>query len=159
VKWCLQNGVPVLPGVSTPTEIERAMSLGLTYLKFFPAEASGGKEMLSALYAPYRDIRFMPTGGICLENMKAYLSLPNVFACGGSWICRPELIDAENFGEIERLSSEAVAAMHGFELLHVESTVKMKKRQKEPPLRLKIFSCRKKGMRRIRFLSEGSPKF
>lgn len=114
VNFCLEQNIPVLPGVSSPTEIEAAMELGLDVLKFFPAEASGGCKMLKALASPYQKIKFIPTGGIGLKNLNDYLNLPNVLACGGSWICPDSLVDAQKFEEIEALCRQAVLTMHGF---------------------------------------------
>lgn len=86
VRWAEAQGVPYLPGVATPTEVQRALALGLTLLKFFPAEALGGVRVLQA-YAPvFPGVRFVPTGGIGPENLQAYLALENVLACGGSWL-------------------------------------------------------------------------
>lgn len=119
VKWCLANDVAVLPGVATPTEIEAAMALGLTTLKFFPAAQNGGIPMLKALASPYGGVRFVPTGGVNLANLVEYLDLPNVAACGGSWICPPDRIDAGDWAGIERLCQEAVRTLHGFALLHI----------------------------------------
>ncbi len=119
VRYCLENGIPVVPGVSSPTEIEAAMGLGLSVLKFFPAEQVGGRAMLKALASPYGGIRFIPTGGVGKENLNDYLSLPNVLACGGSWICPASLSAAGRFDEIEELCRQAVRHMHGFTLEHV----------------------------------------
>jgi len=119
VSYCLEIGIPVIPGISNARDIEAAMELGLTEVKFFPAEASGGVKYLEALSAPYRNIRFMPTGGINTENLNDYLACKNVFACGGSWMVNPKLIGAGDFDSIERLSKEAVLAMLGFRLAHV----------------------------------------
>ncbi len=119
VRWCLEHEVPVLPGVATPTEVEAAMELGLTMLKFFPAEQNGGVKMLKSLASPYKTIRFIPTGGVGKENLNEYLGQPNVAACGGSWICPPALVDAGDWAGITRLCREAVAEMHGFQLLHI----------------------------------------
>lgn len=119
VHWCLEHEIPVFPGVSSPSEVEAAMELGLTTLKFFPAEQVGGRPMLSSLAAPYANIKFMPTGGINLDNLNAYLALPNVVACGGSWICPTGLTDLQQFDKIETLCREAVLRMHNFSLLHV----------------------------------------
>ena len=119
VKYCQDQGVPVLPGVSSPTEIEAAMGLGLETLKFFPAEQIGGRNMLAALASPYQNVKFIPTGGISVKNMNDYLELKNVLACGGSWMCPASLTDAQEFGQIETLCRQAVLAMHGFSLLHV----------------------------------------
>lgn len=119
VKFCLEQNVPVLPGVSSPTEIEAAMDLGLTVLKFFPAEQNGGCKMLKALASPYQNIKFIPTGGVGLKNLNEYLNLPNVLACGGSWICPASMVDAQKFEEIEALCRQAVLSMHDFSLLHI----------------------------------------
>ena len=97
----------MFPGVSTPTELEVALELGLTTVKFFPAEQSGGAAMLHALASPYHGMRCMPTGGIRLENLSQYLRLPNVLACGGSWMVKEQLILEEKFDEIERLVRNA----------------------------------------------------
>lgn len=119
VRWCLANGVPVLPGVATPTEVEAALALGLTELKFFPAALNGGIPMLRALASPYRQVRFIPTGGVSEANLNDYLALPNVLACGGSWVCPPALADAGEFDRITQLCAQSVRTMHGFSLLHV----------------------------------------
>ena len=108
VKHCIKRKYPVFPGVNNPTGIETALSMGLTMLKFFPAEASGGLAMIKALSAPYPQIRFMPTGGINLENVYTYLACDRVFACGGSWMVKEDLIKTGNFEEIQRLAEEAV---------------------------------------------------
>src|SRR2546423_6827403 len=86
VDWCLKQDIPVLPGVATPTEINMALAKGVKLLKFFPAEELGGARMLKALYAPYQEVRFIPTGGINAKNLAEYLALPNVVACGGGWL-------------------------------------------------------------------------
>ena len=83
------------------------MSLGLTYLKFFPAEAAGGVKMIKAMAAPYTAVRFMPTGGISPKNIAYYLGCKAVFACGGSWMVPADKISSGNFDEIERLTREA----------------------------------------------------
>jgi 2-dehydro-3-deoxyphosphogluconate aldolase/(4S)-4-hydroxy-2-oxoglutarate aldolase len=102
-------GVPMIPGVSTPTEIEAALALGLTTLKFFPAEVSGGTAFLKAVSGVYRAVRFVPTGGIGPENLGSYLALPNVLACGGSWMVQRDLINARRFEAIEAAVRDAVA--------------------------------------------------
>ncbi|MBR3869912.1 MAG: bifunctional 4-hydroxy-2-oxoglutarate aldolase/2-dehydro-3-deoxy-phosphogluconate aldolase [Clostridia bacterium] len=111
VKHCNDKGYPIIPGVCTPTEIEAAMSLGLTYLKFFPAEAAGGVKMIKAVSAPYTKVRFMPTGGISTKNLADYLGCKAVFACGGSWMVPSDLINEGGFDEIEKLTAEAVALL------------------------------------------------
>jgi 2-dehydro-3-deoxyphosphogluconate aldolase/(4S)-4-hydroxy-2-oxoglutarate aldolase len=109
VDWCLQNEIPVTPGVVTPTEIDMALDRGLKILKFFPAEAMGGIATLKAIAAPYGGVKFIPTGGINPKNLADYLSLPAVHACGGSWLVTSKLISAGEFAEITRLAEEALA--------------------------------------------------
>lgn len=108
VEHCINREMPVLPGVVTPSEIELALSLGLTTVKFFPAEAAGGIKMIKAMSAPYGNVRFMPTGGISLANMGDYLSFSKVIACGGSWMVKKELIEQGQFDTIAKLSAEAM---------------------------------------------------
>ena len=119
VDYCIENSIPVTPGVNSPSQIEMALERGLDVVKFFPAEQSGGLPMLKAMSAPYGAVRFIPTGGIDPDNMVAYLAFPKVFAVGGSWMVKPELVTAGKFSEITRLAREAVFRMHGFELGHV----------------------------------------
>jgi 2-dehydro-3-deoxyphosphogluconate aldolase/(4S)-4-hydroxy-2-oxoglutarate aldolase len=109
VDWCQAHNVPVIPGVATPTEISMALARGLDLLKFFPAEAMGGVQMLRALSAPFASVRFVPTGGITAANLPQYLALPNVAACGGSWMVKESMISAGKFTEIARLSRQARA--------------------------------------------------
>lgn len=109
VDWCQEHHVPVLPGVATPTEINMALARGVKILKFFPAEEFGGVRMLKALYGPYPEVRFIPTGGIRAHNLAEYLALPNVAACGGSWMATSKMIAGGQFEEIARLSTEARA--------------------------------------------------
>lgn len=109
IEYCVSHGIAITPGVATPTDIELAHSFGLTVLKFFPAEALGGVGMLKALSAPYGGIRFIPTGGIHADNLRDYLALPSVVACGGSWMVAPKLIASGNFDRIRDLTREAVA--------------------------------------------------
>jgi 2-dehydro-3-deoxyphosphogluconate aldolase/(4S)-4-hydroxy-2-oxoglutarate aldolase len=108
VLWCLEHKVPIFPGVATPTEINMALRQGLNVLKFFPAQALGGVATLKAIAAPYGGVRFIPTGGINLQNLPDYLSLPAVVACGGSWLVKKNLIAAGEFNKITRLAAEAV---------------------------------------------------
>lgn len=119
VSYCVQYDIPVIPGVSDAGDIEEAMDFGLTWLKFFPAEASGGAEYLKALSGPYGMVKFMPTGGINAENLTKYLSLKNVFACGGSWMVDSKLVNTGDFRAIEALTKQAVSIMHGFRLAHI----------------------------------------
>ena len=119
VDWCQERDIPVFPGVSTPTELEVALELGLTTVKFFPAEQSGGAAMLHALASPYQGMRFMPTGGIRLENLSQYLRLPNVLACGGSWMCPGHMIEEGRFDEITDLCRRAVKTVRQFQILRL----------------------------------------
>ena len=109
VDWCQEHNVPVLPGVATPTEIHMALARGLKLCKFFPCEELGGVRMLKALYAPYQEVRFVPTGGINAKNLAQYLALPNVVACGGSWMATSRMIAEGRFDEIARAAREARA--------------------------------------------------
>ncbi len=111
VAWCLERQIPVLPGCATPTEIEACRRMGLHIVKFFPAEAAGGVKMLRSLAGPYRDMSFMPTGGISPENLGDYLALPHVVACGGSYMVPGELLKREDYGEIQRLVEETVRGL------------------------------------------------
>lgn len=119
VSFCVERGIPVIPGVNSPTQIEAAMECGLKVMKFFPAEESGGAAFLKAVAAPYESIRFIPTGGINTGNLISYLSLKNVIACGGSWMVKTELISAGKFEEITGLTREAVRILLGLTLAHV----------------------------------------
>jgi len=109
VDWCLAAGLPIIPGVNNPTGVEAAMEKGLSRLKFFPAEVSGGTGMLKALSGPYPMVSFMPTGGIGPDNLAAYMKLNNVLTVGGSWMVTRELIDREDWKGITVLVEEAVA--------------------------------------------------
>ncbi len=110
VRHCQQQGIPIIPGVNNPSQVEQALELGLSTLKFFPAEASGGIAMLKALAAVY-PVQFMPTGGISPSNLQPYLALPNVLACGGSWMVPGELIDQGDWTTLGRLIADAVALL------------------------------------------------
>jgi 2-dehydro-3-deoxyphosphogluconate aldolase/(4S)-4-hydroxy-2-oxoglutarate aldolase len=107
VDYCLSKSVTIFPGVCTPTEIEMALSKGVEAVKFFPAEPMGGVKFLQAICAPYRNVRFIPTGGIDTKNIGQYLALPQVIACGGSWMVKPELFDTGDFAKVRRLAREA----------------------------------------------------
>jgi 2-dehydro-3-deoxyphosphogluconate aldolase/(4S)-4-hydroxy-2-oxoglutarate aldolase len=114
VDYCLENGIPVFPGIATPTELEFGLSRGLTVMKFFPAESLGGIAYLKAMSAPYGEVEFLPSGGIGLSNLAAYLASPRVVACGGSWMAPAGWIDAGNFDRIRdevRKSVEAAQAV------------------------------------------------
>jgi len=119
VDYCIENSIPVTPGINNPTQIEMALERGIEVVKFFPAEASGGLPLLTSMSAPYSGIKFIPTGGINLNNLISYLSNKKVHACGGSWMVKDNLISSGNFSEITRLTKEAVSTMLGFEFAHL----------------------------------------
>ena len=119
VDYCIENSIPITPGINNPTQIEMALERGIEVVKFFPAEASGGLPLLESMSAPYSGIKFIPTGGINLNNLTSYLSNNKVHACGGSWMVKAELISSGNFAEITRLTKEAISTMLGFEFAHL----------------------------------------
>ncbi|WP_225721506.1 bifunctional 4-hydroxy-2-oxoglutarate aldolase/2-dehydro-3-deoxy-phosphogluconate aldolase [Candidatus Vallotiella sp. (ex Adelges kitamiensis)] len=100
-------GLPLLPGVMTPSDILFALSLGYDIVKFFPAQQAGGLEMLKAFRGPFPTLRFCPTGGITKELARSFLSLPNVVCVGGSWLTPHTAITAQNWGEVTRLAHAA----------------------------------------------------
>lgn len=101
------GGVPVYPGVNTPSEVQTAWNLGLRTLKFFPAGLAGGTPMLKALGSVFRDVKFIPTGGVSASNLGDYLAVGSVLACGGSWLTPADEIAAGNFDAVTTLASEA----------------------------------------------------
>ncbi len=109
VAHCQAIGMPALPGAATPTEIQMAIDAGLDTVKFFPAEQLGGVPMLRALAAPFRTMKFVPTGGVTAANLGDYLALPPVVAVGGTWMVSPSLVEAAAWGEVSRLAAAAVA--------------------------------------------------
>ncbi|NOH60600.1 MULTISPECIES: bifunctional 4-hydroxy-2-oxoglutarate aldolase/2-dehydro-3-deoxy-phosphogluconate aldolase [Vibrio] len=109
VRRCQEVGMPIVPGVNSPSQVEQALELGLNFLKFFPAEASGGVAMVKSLLAPYVDVSLMPTGGIGKGNVNDYLAIERVVCCGGTWMVAPKLIENEQWEEIGQLVREAVA--------------------------------------------------
>lgn len=108
VKRSLELGLPVYPGVVTPSDIARAMDYGLKAVKFFPAETFGGVATLKALAGPYHEMKFIPTGGINSSNIISYLALDSVLACGGSWMVDRKLVNDGQFDQIANLTAEAV---------------------------------------------------
>ncbi|WP_353499951.1 bifunctional 4-hydroxy-2-oxoglutarate aldolase/2-dehydro-3-deoxy-phosphogluconate aldolase [Vibrio sp. CB1-14] len=108
VQYCIDKNVPIVPGVNNPSLVEQAMEMGLRTLKFFPAEPSGGVGMLKALTAVY-SVKFMPTGGVSLNNVDDYLSIKSVLACGGTWMVPTNLIDEGRWEELGQLVKDAVA--------------------------------------------------
>jgi len=108
VSYCMEKGALMVPGCSSPSDMEAAMEFGLDTVKFFPAEQAGGLAYIKACAAPYTGLRFMPTGGISAGNIGKYLAFDRIVACGGSWMVTKDLIDSGNFDEITRLCKEAV---------------------------------------------------
>jgi 2-dehydro-3-deoxyphosphogluconate aldolase / (4S)-4-hydroxy-2-oxoglutarate aldolase len=108
VEWALARQVPIIPGVVTPTEIQMALEYGLRVVKFFPAGNYGGAKTLKSLAAVYGGLRFVPTGGIDAANLADYLAIKAVAACGGSWICTPELIRSGDWAAVTRLTAEGM---------------------------------------------------
>lgn len=111
VRRCREIGVPVFPGVATPTEIQMALDEGVEVVKFFPAESIGGIQALKAMSAPYSRVRFIPTGSIDLEKLPAYLAFKPVVAVGGSWMVARDLLKAGDFAAVTRLAAGAMAAV------------------------------------------------
>lgn len=112
-------GIPMMPGAATPGEMEQAMSMGLTNIKFFPAEANGGVNKLKALAGPYQAAKWMPTGGVNAKNLNDYLSFDRIIACGGTWLATGADIAEGNWEGITKKCKEAVKTMLGFELRKV----------------------------------------
>ncbi len=106
---CRNLGLPLLPGVATAGEVMAANADGYDFLKFFPAAAAGGIALLKALAGPFADVAFCPTGGITQETAPQFLALPNVRACGGSWLTPQDAVDARDWGRITQLAREAQA--------------------------------------------------
>ena len=111
VSWCVEKGVPILPGCVTPTEIMAAMKHGLTVLKFFPAGVYGGLSAMKALSGPFKGIKFVPTGGVGPQNAGEYGAAPFIHAVGGSWVCTQSDIASHNFERISQLCREARQAL------------------------------------------------
>lgn len=108
VERCHEHGVLALPGAVTATEVQAALEMGLTTVKFFPAGTSGGAPAIAALTAPFADVTFVPTGGIGPANLHEYLAIPAVVAVGGSWMVPRATVSDGNFAEITRLTAQAV---------------------------------------------------
>lgn len=119
VRHCQKKGIPILPGTSNPSDVEAALELGLSVVKFFPAEAAGGLNMIKSIAAPYTSVKFMPTGGISAKNINDYLAFDKIIACGGSWMVNADLINAGEFDKITELTRQAIETVMGFELAHI----------------------------------------
>ncbi len=109
VERCAERGVLALPGAVTATEIQAALELGITTVKFFPAGTSGGAPAIAALAAPFGGVRFVPTGGVGPKNLHEYLAIPAVAAVGGSWMVPKDKVEAGDFDGIAALTAQAVA--------------------------------------------------
>jgi 2-dehydro-3-deoxyphosphogluconate aldolase/(4S)-4-hydroxy-2-oxoglutarate aldolase len=109
VRLAQEAGLPIFPGVSTATEAQAAYNLGIRTMKLFPCSLVGGVPMLKALGAVFRDVKFMPTGGVSAANLSEFLAVPSVLACGGSWLTPKDAIASGNYAEVTRLAAEAVA--------------------------------------------------
>ena len=119
VSWCCDNNIPITPGCVTPTEIMAALKHGLKVLKFFPANVYGGLSALKALAGPFGGVKFIPTGGVSLDNVAEFVASPYVHAAGGSWVCPKADITAHNFDKITELCKKTRERVLGFELAHV----------------------------------------
>ncbi len=118
-RYVIDKGMLMMPGTATPGEMEQAMSMGLSVVKFFPAEQNGGVAKLKAVAGPYSNLRWMPTGGVNEKNLLDYLSFSKIIACGGTWMVKKDLIETENWDEIERLTRQAVQTMLGLKVAHI----------------------------------------
>lgn len=119
VRYCGFKEIPIIPGVSSASGIQEAISLGLNVVKFFPAELSGGLKAIKAMSGPFGSVRFMPTGGINASNLRDYLNDRSILACGGTWMVPEEALEAGDFDTIRHLTEEAVRTMLGFRLAHI----------------------------------------
>lgn len=104
-----ESNIALIPGVASISELMDACDYGYDHLKFFPAEASGGVNTIKSIGGPFPDIKFCPTGGINLKNIRDYLVLPNVACCGGSWLVSSKIVDNKDWSQITRLAKEALA--------------------------------------------------
>ena len=108
VRWAIENDIPVIPGAVTPTEIMKAISLGLKTVKFFPADVYGGIKAIKALSAPFGQVKFLPTGGVSEANLADFIGNKSVCAVGGSWVCKKDDVLDHNWDKITALAANAV---------------------------------------------------
>jgi 2-dehydro-3-deoxyphosphogluconate aldolase/(4S)-4-hydroxy-2-oxoglutarate aldolase len=118
VRHSQEKGVPIIPGIATPSELDKAIELGLKVVKFFPAEQIGGLAALKAFCGPYKGVKFIPTGGISLDNLASYLAFDRIAACGGTFMLGKN-VETQNWAGITELCKQAVSVMLGLELVHV----------------------------------------
>lgn len=119
VEYCVKNNIPIIPGTSNASEMAKAVNAGLKYVKFFPAEVSGGLNAIKALAPVFPTLNFMPTGGVNTSNFMDYLNYDRIFACGGSWMVKKDLINNEKWDEITSICKEVVKTMLSFSIKHV----------------------------------------
>ena len=112
IKVAHADGIPIFPGIATATELQKAFNLGLHTVKLFPASLVGGPKILKAFSSVFRDMQFMPTGGVNPDNLLEYLSIPSVLACGGSWLTPKDAVKSKNYDTITRLAAEAIELSH-----------------------------------------------
>lgn len=113
VEYCVEKNLTIIPGCANPSDVEQALKYHLEVVKFFPAEALGGLKLIKAMSAPYKNVRFMPTGGINPNNVKEYLDFKAIIACGGTWMVPKDAVENKEFDKIEKLTKEAVEAIQG----------------------------------------------
>ncbi|PDW63383.1 keto-deoxy-phosphogluconate aldolase [Helicobacter pylori] len=104
-----KKDMPLIPGVSSSSEVMQALELGYSALKFFPAEYCGGVKLLNAFNGPFKGVKFCPTGGISADNMRSYLNLENVLCVGGSWLTPKDLIQNKEWDKITEICKRALA--------------------------------------------------
>ena len=119
VSYCVQKGIPITPGCTSPSDVELAMEMGLEVVKFFPAEQTGGLDYIKMLAGPYSSMNFIPTGGINAQNIAKYIAYEKILAVGGSWMVNADLINTGEFGKISSLCREARLNLLGFEMVHI----------------------------------------
>ena len=113
VEYCVNKNLTIIPGCANPSDVEQALKYHLEVVKFFPAEALGGLKLIKAMSAPYKNVKFMPTGGINPKNVKEYLDFKAIIACGGTWMVPKDAVENKEFDKIEKLTKEAVEAIQG----------------------------------------------
>lgn len=122
VAYCVEKKIPIIPGCSSPTDIESALSFDLTTVKFFPAEQLGGIPTIKALSGPYSQVRFIATGGVNFANYKEYLAVSKVAAIAGSWMVAPELLNNGQYDLIRDLSKQAIQSLLDFRIESIQFT-------------------------------------
>ncbi|WP_367683719.1 bifunctional 4-hydroxy-2-oxoglutarate aldolase/2-dehydro-3-deoxy-phosphogluconate aldolase [Helicobacter pylori] len=109
LEYAKKKDMPLIPGVSSSSEVMQALELGYSALKFFPAEYCGGVKLLNAFNGPFKGVKFCPTGGISADNMRSYLNLENVLCVGGSWLTPKDLIQNKEWDKITEICKRALA--------------------------------------------------